>query len=70
MKNYKVYGNESTNLELTEKAQVFYDETDPLEIRERADGLYDIIGAVEAHDLIAEKVNALFENLYSEIFED
>lgn len=33
-KNYKVYGNEPTNLRLTEKAQRYYDVADPLEIRE------------------------------------
>lgn len=48
MKNYKVYGNESTHLTLSDRAFDIYSNTDPLEILEHeTDGeyLYSINGA-------------------------
>ena len=67
MKNYKVYGNEKTNLVLTPKAQAVYSVTDPLEIREfcTEDGeyTYDLVGCLEAHGIPSAEVNSVLEDL-------
>jgi len=60
----RTYGNEKTELELTEKAQAAYSDIDPLRIveRETIDGfVYDIIGAIECHNMTAKQVNDLLE---------
>ena len=50
-KPYKIYGNEKTALELSEKAQRMLSVTDPIEIREYTDAdenkHYDIYGVIE-----------------------
>ena len=63
---YKVYGNENTNLTLTEKAFNAYSNTDPLEIREfcrENEFSYDMAGCIEEHDLTADEVNGILEEL-------
>ena len=71
MKNYKVYGNESTHLTLTEKAQQFYNGTDPLTIREydAENGYmytYSIAGDPFTDLMTAEQLNHDFEYLHDE----
>lgn len=65
----KIYGNEKTNLVLTEKAEKVYAETEPLTIIEHEDGLYSINGCIEADELTAEEVNEILEDL-SDDFEE
>ena len=69
MKNYTVFGNERTNLKLTEKAQAVYDVTDPLEIREFGDNngnySYDIIGCFERSALSADELNNYLEDVFN-----
>ena len=68
MRNYKVFGNERTNLSLTNKAQSVYDSTDPIEIREFCDNdgnySYDIIGCFERTGLSADELNEYLEELF------
>lgn len=65
MKNYKVYGNENTNLKLTDKAFKVYSDTDPLEIREfEKDGefTYELKGCIEG-TYSAEEVIEILEEM-------
>lgn len=57
----KIYGNEKTNLVLTEKALEAYSNCDPLRIIEQDDGLYTIEGLVECNNLTAEEVNEFWK---------
>lgn len=50
MKNYKVYGNEKTHLELSEKAYKAYSSYDPIEIRE-----YEYDAEDENGDIITDE---------------
>ena len=78
--NYKVYGNERTNLPLSDKAQRAYSQS-TYTVIEKEDGSYAYYdGAVSRHNLIsegltAEEMNELMEQeykeaLYNEIQED
>ena len=65
----KIYGNEKTNLELSEKAQAFYDQTCPIDIKEyeTEDGfIYDVTGCVERLNLTEDGVNRFLEACYDE----
>lgn len=62
----KHYGNEKTNLTLTEKAFTNYSNADPLDIYEKeADNgfVYRITGIIEADDLTAAEVIEMLESL-------
>ena len=73
--NYKVYGNEKTNLTLTPMAQKFYNLTDPLEIREFSATdedsdttyTYDILGAIESSALDDDGVNRTLLSAYFDV---
>lgn len=67
MKNYKVYGNEPTQLTLTEKASAVYECTDPIEIRENEDGTYNITGNLDRYCNSAESVNRYLEDVYDDM---
>lgn len=71
MKNYKVYGSESTHLTLTEKAQKLYNSTDPITIREyeAENGCmysYSLAGDPFTVLMTAEHLNRDFEQLADE----
>lgn len=70
MKNLgKRYGNEKTNLTLTDKAYAFYCDADPMSIYEREtdEGFrYALRGFVDCNNLTAEQVNATLEELFDE----
>ena len=69
--NYKVYGNERTNLTLSDKAQKAYGQS-TYTITENEDGSYAYYdGAVSRHNLIsdgltAEEMNELLEQEYED----
>ena len=69
--NYKVYGNERTNLTLSDKAQKAYGQS-TYTIIEKEDGTYAYYdGAVSRHNLIsegltAEEMNELLEQEYED----
>lgn len=73
----KTYGYGNSRLELTEKAQKFYDNCDPLDIEEREienengeiSYLYNVSGAFEFENLTAEQVNKSLEELADELGE-
>ena len=58
----KIYGNEKTNLELTDKAFAVYSDTDPLKIIEEDDGTYTMTGVFERYGMTAEDVNRVLES--------
>lgn len=64
----KTYGNDKTGLQLSDKAQSFYEWTDPLKIIEQDDGTYSIRGFDRRDGLSADQVNSLFEQLYDELY--
>ncbi len=67
MSHYKIYGEQKTNLVLSEKAEKAYSVTKPLTIIEHSDGYYSIRGAADRDDLTAEDVNRLLEDLYDKV---
>lgn len=65
----KIYGNEKTNLTLSDKAQEYLDKTDPIRIEEfkTDDGyIYNIRGCFERYRMTAEDVNRILEELEDE----
>ena len=62
----KVYGNEPTNLKLSDLAFEVYSNTDPLTIVEETDGTYSMHGCFEQTGMTAEEVNSFLEELGSE----
>lgn len=60
----RIYGNENTNLVLTEKAERAYSATDPLKIIERADGTYSLRGCEDRDGMAEEEVNEWLEDLF------
>ena len=71
MKNFKIYGSESTHLILSKKAQQFYSGTDPLTIREydTENGCmysYSIAGDPFTSLMSAEQLNRDLEQLADE----
>ncbi len=72
MKIYgKIYGNEKTNLELSEKAFKIYSDTDYMQIVESYDGLYTINSTLLFRDkLTAQEVNNLLEEFYVDWYGD
>ncbi len=58
----KVYGNEKTNLKLSEKAFEVYSESD-IKIIEENDGSYSMSGCIECSGMTAADVNRVLENL-------
>lgn len=70
MKNYKVYGNEQTNLKLTAKAEKAYCGCD-YRIHELYNGTYEIWldNHAEATGLTAQGVSEWFEDM-AEIWEE
>lgn len=68
MKKYKIYGNENTNLKLSDKAFDVYSDTSPLEIREYEKNgkfTYELNGAIEGV-YSAEEVNEILEEMSDE----
>lgn len=66
----KIFGNEKTNLILTEKAAAMYAECDPLKIIEQDDGNYSIRGIEDRDGMTAEDVNCWLEELAGELREE
>ena len=67
----RIYGNEKTNLELSEKALKVYNDTDYLQIVESYDGLYTINSTLLFRDkLTAQEVNNLLEEFYVDWYGD
>ena len=66
----KIYGNEPTELKLSDKSQEVYNNTDPLHIYEKLqDGgtyLYDITGCIEMNDLTENGLNEALEIMGAE----
>lgn len=65
----KRYGDEKTNLTLTDKAYACYSVTDPISIYERETGegfKYSIRGFADCDNLTAEQVNSTLEELFDE----
>jgi hypothetical protein len=63
----KIYGNEKTRLELTEKAQRIYSESDPLQIIEQDDGTYSARGIIDRDGMTAAEVNKMLEDMSDDI---
>ena len=59
----KIYGNEKTDLVLSDKAYEVYSNTDPLNIIEEDDGTYSMKGCFGRYGMTAEDVNRFFEEL-------
>lgn len=62
----RVYGKDNTALELTEKAEYFYQRTEPLTITETkhdGDYMYAMKGVIDRHGMSASDVNELLEEL-------
>ena len=69
----KQYGNEATNLKLSDKAYTAYSESDPLEIyeEEKESGYrYDMEGIIEEKDMTEKEVNTTLEDLFDETIAD
>ena len=62
----KIYGNENTDLTLSDKAFAVYSETDPLRIMEEDDGTYTITGVIDRNGMTAEQVNRVLESFSDE----
>lgn len=58
----KIYGNEKTSLNLSDKAYGAYVNCDPCTIVEHEDGTYSIHGIIEQDGMTAEDVNRFFED--------
>lgn len=63
----KIYGNDKTDLTLTDKAEAMYVECDPLQIIEQDDGSYSLRGIEDRDGMTAEEVNLWLEDLADEI---
>lgn len=63
----RIFGNEKTNLILTEKAAAMYAECDPLQIIEHEDGSYSLRGIEDRDGMTAEDVNRWLEELSDEV---
>ena len=63
----KIYGNENTDLILSDKAAAMYAQCDPLKIIEHEDGSYSIRGIEDRSDVTAEDVNRWLEDLADEM---
>ena len=66
----KIYGNENTNLTLTDKAFAVYSVCDPLQIEEHDDGTYSLRGIEDRDGMTAEDVNCWLEELADELREE
>lgn len=69
----KKYGDEMTNLKLSDKAYTAYSESDPLEIYEdeKETGYrYDMEGIIEEQDMTEKEVNTTLEDLFDETIAD
>ncbi len=62
----KIYGNEKTSLQLSEKAARMYAECDPLQIIEEDDGSFTMHGIEERAGMSGEEVNSWLEQLADE----
>lgn len=62
----KIYGNEKTSLQLTEKAAAMYFQCDPLTITEHDDGTYSLSGVEDRDNMTADDVNQWLEDLADE----
>ena len=62
----RIYGNEKTDLILSDKAARMYAECDPLQIIEQDDGSYSIRGIEDRDDMTAGDVNRWLEDLSDE----
>lgn len=62
----KIYGNEKTSLQLTEKAASMYFQCDPLTITEHDDGTYSLSGVEDRDNMTADDVNQWLEDLADE----
>lgn len=63
----KIFGNENTNLILTNKAAAMYADCDPLQIIEHEDGSYSIRGIEDRDGMTADEVNGWLEELSDEV---
>lgn len=63
----KIYGNEKTNLVLSDKAFAMYSECDPIRIIENDDGSYSLRGFDCRDGMTAQDVNEFLEELADEI---
>ena len=61
----KIYGNDKTNLVLSDKAFEVYSNTDPLKIIEEDDGTYSMTGCIERHGMTEDDVNTVLEEFGS-----
>ena len=59
----KIYGNEKTNLTLSDKAYKVYRNTDPLKIVEEDDGTYSMTGCFELYGMTEKDVNRVLEQI-------
>jgi hypothetical protein len=66
MRDYKIFGNERTSLQLTDKAFKIYSGSDPFQIREHSDGTYSTHGIIDRDGMTAQEVNELLESLGEE----
>lgn len=69
----KKYGDEMTNLKLSDKAYTAYSESDPLEIYEdekECGYRYDMEGIIEEQDMTEKEVNTTLEDLFDETIAD
>lgn len=65
----KIYGNDNTNLTLTDKAELMYSKCDPLQIIEHEDASYSLRGIDDRDGMTAEDVNEWLEDLADEMKE-
>lgn len=63
----KIYGNDKTDLTLTDKAEAMYAACDPLQIIEHEDGSYSIRGIEDRDGMTADEVNGWLEELSDEV---
>lgn len=66
----KIYGNEKTNLQLSEKAAAMYAQCDPLTITEHDDGTYSLSGVEDRDNMTADDVNQWLEDLADDCGEE
>lgn len=62
----KTYGNEKTNLTLSEKAFKAYSNSDPCDIIEHDDGTYSMRGILDRDNMTEADVNQVLEELWDE----
>lgn len=66
----KIYGDEKTNLVLSDHARIVYDAISPLTIIEESDGTYTMKGCIENSNLTSEEVNEILEDFDRTVFND